>query len=184
MSHVFIILGSINIAVGVVLLWLIMDDSLSTSEEKDIVSTQKIKQVLTMPVVWMIAVIIAAAYTAHVGSYSLPAYATRVFEKNVVEGGSLNVFKSWLAPLCAIGAGFLADRTSICKVIAGAFVLLIVSFAGLAILPKGSLYFIVIANTALISLGVFVLRGVFLCFVRRRKRAIGSDWNRHRCGFR
>jgi hypothetical protein len=77
------------------------------------IGAKQVLAVLKMPVVWLISVVIMAAYGAYWGSYYFTPYATDAFLMSVVFGGAIGVGKMWLKPLSALGAGFLADRAGV-----------------------------------------------------------------------
>ncbi len=85
---------------------------------------------------------------------------------SVVFGGAIGVGKMWLKPLAAVGAGFLSDRTGISKAVAVSFLILIFSF-GVFILTPGSprLVAILIVNTAIASLAIYALRGIYFALL-------------------
>ncbi len=125
------------------------------------IGLQDILKVIKMPVVWLISLIILAAYSAYWGSYYFTPYATDVFEMSVVFGGALGVGKMWIK-ISALGAGFLADKIGASRTIAWSFVILIASFAIFILAPGSpSLVFILITNTIIASVAIFALRGVY-----------------------
>lgn len=162
---VIILFSLMNILVGL-MAWLLLDDSARDSsdgvKEKEKIGLQEIIKVLKMPVVWLISIVILAAYSAYSGSYYLTPYATDVFGMSVVFGGALGVGKMWIRPLFALGAGFLADKIGASRTVAWSFVILIMSFSVFAITPgKPDLVFILVINTAIASVAIFALRGIY-----------------------
>lgn len=122
--------------------------------------------VMKMPVVWLISVAILAAYSAYWGAYYFTPYATDVFLMSVVFGGALGVGKMWVKPLAALGAGFVGDRVGVARTVVWMFVVLIPSFAVFALAPGNpTLVMILIVNTAVASLGIFALRGIYFALL-------------------
>ena len=72
----------------------------------------------------------------------------------------------WIKPLSALGAGFLADKIGASKTVSWSFVILIFSF-GVFIFTPGSpkLVLILVVNTAIASLAIFALRGVYFALL-------------------
>jgi nitrate/nitrite transporter NarK len=148
--------------------WLVLEDTVAQPVE--IIGTDSSQQVdfrtifnvLKLPVVWLTAVVILAAYSAYWGSFYFTPYATDVFLMSVVFGGAIGVGKMWLKPLAAVGAGFLGDKIGISRTIAWSFAVLIVSFSLFAFTPGNpGLVLILVANTAVASTAVFALRGIY-----------------------
>ncbi|MFP4081916.1 MAG: MFS transporter [Candidatus Aminicenantes bacterium] len=141
-------------------------ESWKRGKDRQRIGFQDIIKVLKMPVVWLISVVILAAYSAYWGAYYFTPYATDVFMMSVVFGGALAVGKMWLKPLPALGAGFLSDRIGASKTCAWCFVILIISFSVFVLTPGSpNLVLILIINTAVASLAIFALRGVYFALI-------------------
>jgi nitrate/nitrite transporter NarK len=122
--------------------------------------------VLKMPVVWLMSVVIMAAYAAYWGAYYFTPYATDVFLMSVVFGGAIGVGKMWVKPFAALGAGFLADKAGVAKTIAWSFGVLVPSFVVFTVTPGNpNLVGILIVNTAVASLAIFALRGIYFALL-------------------
>jgi nitrate/nitrite transporter NarK len=169
LSWVIIIFSIMDILIGV-MAWLTLEDTVKKNSDAETkiykIGLKEIIKVLKMPVVWLISVVILAAYSAYWGSYYFTPYATDVFMMSVVFGGALGVGKMLIKPLSALGAGFLADKIGASKTVSWSFVILIFSF-GVFIFTPGSpkLVLILIINTALASLAIFALRGVYFALL-------------------
>ncbi len=122
--------------------------------------------VLKMPVVWLMSIVIMAAYAAYWGAYYFTPYATDVFLMSVVFGGAIGVGKMWVKPFAALGAGFLADKAGVAKTIAWSFGVLVPSFVVFTLTPGNpNLVGILIVNTAVASLAIFALRGIYFALL-------------------
>ncbi len=165
LSWVIIIFSIMNILVGLMAWFLLKDSARDTSDEvkdKAKIGLQEIIRVLKMPAVWLISIIIFAAYSAYSGSYYFTPYATDVFGMSIVFGGALGIGKMWIRPLFALGAGFLADKIGASRAVALSFVILIMSFSLFAVTPgKPDLVIILVVNTAIASAAIFALRGIY-----------------------
>jgi len=163
LSWVIILFSIMDILIGI-MAWFALEDSLgeNDADKKQKIGLTQIIMVLKMPVVWMISIVILAAYSAYWGSYYFTPYATDVFLMSVVFGGAVGVGKMWLKPLAALGAGFLADNIGISKTVSWSFGILIISF-GVFIFTPGNpqLVLILVVNTAVASLAIFALRGIY-----------------------
>ncbi len=165
LSWVIILFSLTDILIGL-MAWFVLEDSTRDSsgkeEKKERIGLKEIIKVLKMPVVWLISVVILAAYSAYWGSYYFTPYATDVFRMSVVFGGALGVGKMWIKPISALGAGFLADKIGASRAVAWSFVILIASFGVFVFTPGNpNLVLILVANTALASVAIFALRGIY-----------------------
>jgi predicted MFS family arabinose efflux permease len=167
LSWVIILFSGLNIIIGIMTYFTLYDsdrDRPDLKEER--IGIRDIFKVLNMPVVWLISIVILAAYSAYWGSYYFTPYATDAFKMSVVFGGALGVGKMWLKPLPALGAGFLGDKIGPSRTCALAFVILIVNFGIFTFIPtRPSLVLILISNTAVAALAIFALRGVYFALL-------------------
>ncbi|MBF0441053.1 MAG: MFS transporter [Oligoflexales bacterium] len=120
------------------------------------------RDVVSMPALWLIVIIILTGYTAFWGSYDVTPYATDAFKSNEVLGGYLSAFRMWFRPVVAILAGLLADRIGIAKMIKASFLMLIVSFLTFALIPTNpSMIWVLWVNTGFMAMNVFIIRGLY-----------------------
>jgi predicted MFS family arabinose efflux permease len=135
-------------------------------ENRPKIGLKQILVVLKMPVVWLMSIVILAAYSAYWGSYYFTPYATDVFLMSVVFGGAIGVGKMWLKPLFALGAGFLADKVGVARTVAWCFGVLILSFSVFMLTPGNpKLVMILITNTVIASSAIFALRGIYFALL-------------------
>lgn len=168
LSQVIILFSVLNIIIGI-MTWFSLRDSTRDNlkkEEKETIGLKEVIKVLKMPVVWLISIVILAAYSAYWGSYYFTPFATEVFLMSVVFGGALGVGKMWIKPISALGAGFLADKIGPSRTVAWSFVILIFSF-GVFIFTPGNpkLVLILVINTAIAATAIFALRGVYFALL-------------------
>jgi predicted MFS family arabinose efflux permease len=163
LSWVIILFSVLEIQIGI-MAWFVLEDKIrgNSESQKQKIGWKQVVTVLRLPTVWLISIVILAAYSSYWGSYSFTPYATDVFLMSVVFGGVIGVGKMWLKPLAALGAGFLADRAGISKTVSWSFVVLIVSFGIFVFTPgRPDLVTLLIVNTAVASSAVFALRGIY-----------------------
>jgi sugar phosphate permease len=122
----------------------------------------RVKAVLSLPQVWLMATIVLSAYWLYVTSFDFPAFAEKTYDQTKVFGAKLGTFRDWLRPVAALGAGLIADRLRVTRVIAGCFVILAVAYAALAFGPTdpSAIWMLWIEVTA-VAICVFALRGVY-----------------------
>lgn len=169
LSWVILLFSFANVLLAL-MTWLVMSDRVNRGREEDWrkekVGSQEVFRVLRMPVVWLISVVILTAYSAYWGSFYFTPYATDVFKMSVVFGGAIGVGKMYLKPAAALGAGFLADHTGIARTVASAFLILVLSFIAFAFTPGSHwLVPVLVVNTALASLAIFALRGIYFALL-------------------
>lgn len=167
LSWVIILFSICDILIGV-MAWFVLEDTRedNCSINRTGIGIKEVAKVLRMPAVWLLSIVILAAYAAYWGSYYFTPYATDVFKMSLVFGGAIGVGKMWVKPFPALGAGFLADRIGPSRTVAWSFVVLILSFC-VFILTPGSpgLVLILIVNTAIASLAIFAVRGVYFAML-------------------
>lgn len=169
LSWVIILFSLLDIIIGLIV-WFILEDSSKdkseTEEDEEKIGLQEIIKVLKMPVVWLISVVILAAYSAYWGSYYFTPFATDVFLMSVVFGGALGMGKMLIKPFSALGAGFIADKIGSSKTVVWSFVILIFSF-GVFIFTPGNprLVLILVINTAIAAAAIYALRGVYFALL-------------------
>ena len=117
-----------NILLGIAAWFILEDDEHSAQDVVKKVAMAEVKTVLKMPAVWLISLVVMAAYSAYWGTFYFTPYATDALGLSVVIGGAIGVGKGWLKPLAAIGAGFLADKIGVATSVFGCFLILIFGF--------------------------------------------------------
>lgn len=167
LSRVIILFSIIDLLIGV-MAWFTLNESRDDSPrvERHKIGINEIKTVLRMPQVWLLSLVIMAAYAAYWGSYYFTPYATDVFKMSLVFGGAIGVGKMWIKPIPALGAGFLADRIGPSRTVTWSFMLLVASFVVFVLTPGSpDLVLVLVINTAVASLAIFALRGVYFALL-------------------
>ena len=155
-----------------IIVWLLMKDEKARNEEplqeQSAFTLQDLKAVIRMPVVWLLAIIIMAAYSGYWGSVYFTPYATDVFALGEVLGGAIGVGKYWIAAVVAIAAGFLADKIGTAKAVVGSFILMTSGFLAFGLIPGApDLVPLLLINVAVISCAVFALRGIYFALLEQ-----------------
>ena len=155
-----------------VVVWVAMkDDAAPRNDDGEIKATLSlagIKEVLKLPIVWLLAIIIMAAYTGYWGGTFFTPYATEVFELGSVYGAAISNGKLWIAALAAVVAGFIADRVGPAKAVLGAFILMTSGFFIFALLPgTPNLLVLLLINVAVIASAVYGLRGIYFSLLEQ-----------------
>lgn len=167
LAQIILLFAAVNLLLAAAA-WLILPDTVGG----DMSGTEAgghlkdVAAVLKMPVVWLISMVVLAAYSAAWGTYYFAPYATEVYGLSVVAGGVVGVAKMWLKPFAAVSAGFFADRIGVSTTVLGFFIVNMACFAVLSILPAGPAFLaVMLINAALISVAVFALRGVYFALL-------------------
>ena len=167
LSMVIVLFSALIILLGVIA-WFTLEDQADdpVTHEKPIVGLKEIKSILKMPVIWLITTVIFTGYCAYWGTYRVTSYSTDIFMMSVTIAAAISVGKMWLKPVGALIAGLIADKFGIAKSISVLFVVLIVSFSVLAVLPGTEQMFpLMLVNVAVVSLSVFAMRGIYFALL-------------------
>ncbi len=122
--------------------------------------------VARMPAVWLQAVVIIAAYCTFKGVDYYSQFARDVWGWSDVGSAGLSAFSSWMRPVAAIGAGFLADRLQSSRVVIGCFVLTAAAYVSFIFAtPAAAAGWLLWANVLTSGLGLFALRGIYFALL-------------------
>jgi len=126
-----------------------------------------LREVIRMPVVWLQALIILTAYCAYWGTFDISGYAVDAYGRSETGAAAVSTFAVWLRPGAAIIGGFLADRLTASRVVAGSFALLVAAFVSFALVPPSDATgFMLWVNAGAIGLGAYTLRGVYFAILQ------------------
>ncbi len=154
------------------LVWQVMSDEISrkddTQEPKQKTTLSDVKGILKLPEVWLISIIIMAAYTGMWGTIFFTPYATEIYDLGGVGGGAIGAGKYWIAPFAAIAAGFFADKIGPAKAICGFFIIMTASFLVFGLMPGApGLTPLLLINGALLAAVVFGLKGIYFSLLEQ-----------------
>jgi len=167
---VILVYSAASLLAGIAV-WLVVPDDHETvsdqlPEDGRLHVLDSIGLTLRIPDVWLIAVIIFCAYFSFLGTYEFPAFAERGFDKSKEFGAWLGAFRDWLRPLAAVLAGVIADRVSPSRAIGACFIVLLLSYSSLAMLPPEQAPMVVLwAQVTATALAVFALRGIYFALL-------------------
>ena len=168
LSVVIILISLITIFSGIAARFILSDDD--GGENTNIGSFKsgmtEVISVLKMPVVWLISIVVLAAYSAYWGTYRFTSYSTDIFSLSVVVAGAISIGKMAMSPPSALVAGYVSDKIGIAKSVSILFMILILTFLIFAFMPGlSSLLPFMITNIAIASLAVFALRGIYFALL-------------------
>ncbi len=132
------------------------------SVDSEMSVVEGIKKVVTMPAVWLIALIVMFAYSSGTASGYIVPFTNEVMGAAVLLGVVLGTVRMWVRPLAAAGSGFLGDKVGISKTICWVFILLALTMFAFVIIPGDVSYMWLIFVVAIVSsLAIFSLRGLY-----------------------
>ncbi len=167
-----------------VLIWLVLPAPPAESEMQSATESQAnpqhdvkprltlrgIAHVLTLPAVWLQALIILCAYVGFRSIDDFALYANQVLDMNEVDAARLGTVSLWVRPIAAVAAGYLADRVGAGRMTLPSFALIA---AGSAILASGAitagLTLLVPLTVVGTSLGIFALRGLYFAIMKESR---------------
>lgn len=143
-----------------VLIWVFIPDTKIKESKSN--TFKGIKKVLKSRSAWLQALIVVCAYCGYRGLDFYVLYSVDVLGMNEVSAARFMSNATYLRPLGAIVAGFLADRFSTRKVIVVTFVILILSYLSLLFaVPLQKMMVVIFVNLIVTILAVYALRGVY-----------------------
>jgi MFS family permease len=168
LSTVVVQLSWVTIALGVIA-WLVIKDVSRDefgSSADHAIGWQDVLSVLKMPVIWLIIIVLMAAYCAYWASYAINPYATDVILTTAAVAGAISVARMWLKPVSGFVAGFVADRFGVALSTTVLFAMLIVGFLGLAALSGNVPRFnVMLGFLAVAAIAIFALRGIYFALL-------------------
>jgi nitrate/nitrite transporter NarK len=171
LSEVMLLI-SLSTLVLAFLVWRVMSDDLSSEKNhqnpRTKVTASSVIETLKLPAVWLIAIIIMAAYSGMWGTMFFAPYATEAYALGDVGGGAVAAGKYWITPIAAIAAGFFADKIGPAKATLVFFLVMTASFLVFGSIPGApNMVPLLIINGALLAAVVFALRGVYFSLMEQ-----------------
>jgi nitrate/nitrite transporter NarK len=153
--------------VAAVLVWFVVPD---TAGPRDAAApphggsstADRLVRVMKMPAVWLLAVVIIAAYCSYKAFVLFPLYAEAAYGWSERDTPTLNALGSWLRPVAALVAGMLADRSSASRISLLCFALLIATYIAFAVVPPGAgTVWLLWVNVIVVTSAACALRAVY-----------------------
>lgn len=125
-----------------------------------------VRRVMANPLVWPQMVIVLSAYVAYKGVDNYVLYAVQGYGLDEVEGARVASMSSWVRPVAAVLAGFLADRLRASQVVCASFGLLLIGYGVFVLLePRPDLYWVLMTNILVTSIAVFALHAIYFALL-------------------
>lgn len=166
--QVLIFYYSVLTALAAIVIWLVIPETkVAQIKQKPMTG---IKKVLIRPATWLQAFVVVCAYCGYKGLDFYGQFGTDVLGMDEVEASLFVSNASYLRPVAAIGAGFIADRFSTRRTIVATFLIVIFSYLLFYFISPSSLvYNWIVANLLLTFLAVYALRGVYFALFEETK---------------
>ena len=160
--------SGVTAAAGV-LVWFVITDGHPRGEpeldewEPETESTSEhVIRVLSIPAVWLQALIILCAYVSYKGFDNYTLFAVQAYGLDEVEAARIATIGAWVRPFAAIAAGLVGDRLSASRTIAYLFALLIVSHLFFALTtPIPGAAWVILTNILLTCIAIYGFRGLY-----------------------
>jgi sugar phosphate permease len=141
-------------------------DKEGKSQERHLHFVQRLRAVLSKPAIWPQMLIVVSAYVAYKGVDNYVLYAVQGYGLDEIEGATVGATSSWVRPVAAVLAGFLADRYRASRVVTGCFFLLLAGYGVfIMITPEPGLYWVLITNVVITSLAVYALHAIYFALL-------------------
>lgn len=145
-----------------VLVWFFIPDTQIAPSKSSTHPFAGIRRVLQNRLAWLQAIIVICAYCGYRGLDFYALYGIDILGMNEVSAARFVSYATFLRPVAAIGAGFLADRFSTKKVIGSTFTVLLLSYLVLIFVsPGANVISIIFVNLFFTFMAVYALRGVY-----------------------
>ena len=127
LNGVVIFYSAICIVMGIGL-YFVLDERKFETEKKDDVKAEEeeskfsfaiVKQVLKMPVVWMLSLVVCCSYTMNILFYYFTPYATANLGMTAAAGAMVTMLAQYVRPVACVVGGVAADRIGRANVMYG-----------------------------------------------------------------
>lgn len=168
---VILVATFIEILVGI-LVWFYLKQDAETEKEliMDKIRIREIREVLSLPAVWLLMIIILCAYVGYKITDVFSLYAKDVMLYDQVQSAQVGTFLLFIRPVVGVLIGILADKTNTTLWLVISFV---VSFFGALIFASGIisssetvLFFL---SIIIVATGVYAARSLYFAVMEKGK---------------
>ena len=164
----------LTFAAGLLVWFFIPEETGEGAGASDAFSPARVRQVLSMPTVWLIALIVVCAYCGFKAIDNYAVFVVDAYGMTDVEGAELSTWAAWVRPLAALAIGLAADRFSTQNATVLCFALLACSYLGFTLLSpvpgKTTLLYIIIFISAVVIYG---LRALYFALMESSQVPLG-----------
>jgi MFS family permease len=121
-----------------------------------------LKQLASIPELWLVTAIVFCGYQVFWATYSFSAYLQEGgFGLTAVMAGTITTLKLWMRPIGGVGGGFLGDRFSKISVLTLALLLASLSLVGLIVSPSFKSHVTLVFLVLFIGVLTYAIRGLY-----------------------
>jgi MFS family permease len=165
LSSIILIFSGLGV-LSALLVWFFVPESEEVADingiSRPLINFKSLKQVSSMPTVWLQALIILCAYVAYKSTDDFSLYARDAFSFNEVQAAQIGTLSFWMRPIAAVSVGLLADKLNSQVALLGSFS---VVMAGSMVISLGILIpgvtWLLLLTIATTSAGIYGLRGLY-----------------------
>ncbi|MEC8050137.1 MAG: MFS transporter [Myxococcota bacterium] len=160
----------LTVFAGLLVWFFIPEEEGEGRSSSDAFNPARIRQVLAMPTVWLIALIVICAYCGFKAIDNYAVFVVDAYGMSDVEGAQLSTWAAWIRPVSALVIGIGSDRLSTGKSTAWCFGILACSYLGFVLhepIPgKTAILYITIFISAVVIYG---LRALYFALMETSK---------------
>jgi nitrate/nitrite transporter NarK len=131
----------------------------SVTEKGNLISD--LKMLLSVPELWLVALIILCGYQLFWATYSFSAFLQEKYTMTASAAALITVAKLWMRPIGGLGAGFLGDKMGRENVLSITMGLSIIGLFGLLFLPASAGSYILLFIVLLMGVMTYATRGLY-----------------------
>lgn len=167
--QIVILLVSVFTLLSGFLVWIVIPVSSASSEKQKVFDRQKIKKLLRLPKMWMLAIMIVCAYVGYKITDDYSLFAKEVLGYTDVESAGVGTAALWMRALVAILAGFIADRLNKVNLISACYGLAVIGglLIGFGVLDQIAI--ILILNLVMTMIGVYGVRALYFSILKEAR---------------
>lgn len=153
-----------------ILIWLLFPKKEQGNITLTKLSLRGVNQVIKNRSIWLQAIILLCAYVGYKCTDDFSLYARDAFGFDEIKSAHIGTVSFWVRPLAAVTAGVLGDKIGHSKMTAYSFIIMIL---GSLLIASGwlepSMTTFIILNIAVMSLGIYGLRGLYYALFQEVK---------------
>ena len=159
---------------GLLVWFLIPEQSGEGRSARDAFSPARIRKVLSLPSVWLIAVVVICAYCGFKAIDNYAVFVVDAYGMTDVEGAQLSTWAAWIRPIAALVIGIGSDRLSTGKSTAWCFGILTCSYLGFVLYePVPGKYTILYITIFISAVVIYGLRALYFALMETSKVPVG-----------
>ncbi len=151
------------------LVWFVIPVSSVISEKQNVFEKEKIKKLLRLPKMWMLAIMIVCGYVGYKITDDYSLFAKEVMGYSDVEAAGVGTAALWMRALVAILAGFIADRLNKVNLISVCYGIALIGGLLLGFGILNQVVFVLILNLVMTMIGIYGVRALYFSILKEAK---------------